>query len=60
VPVGGQVPSAFFGAIAELLAFVYQAQGSLEQKARQNQDRIARKKQDKLFGGAETGAAPAP
>jgi flagellar biosynthetic protein FlhB len=60
VPVGGQVPGAFFSAIAELLAFVYQAQGSLEEKARQNQDRIARKKQDQLFGGAETGAAPAP
>jgi flagellar biosynthesis protein FlhB len=55
VPVGGQVPSAFFAAIAEVLAFVYQAQGSLEEKARQNQARIALKKQDRLFGGA-TGA----
>jgi flagellar biosynthetic protein FlhB len=60
VPVGGQVPGAFFGAIAELLAFVYQAQGSLEQKARQNQTRIARKKQDQLFNGSSGGDAPAP
>jgi flagellar biosynthetic protein FlhB len=44
VPVGGQVPGAFFGAIAEVLAFVYQAKGTLESKARQNQQRIARKK----------------
>ncbi len=59
VPVGGQVPSAFFAAIAEVLAFVYQAQGSLEEKARQNQARVAKKRQDRLFGGVE-GAAPAP
>lgn len=44
VPVGGTVPGAFFGAIAEVLAFVYQAKGTLESKARQNQQRIARKR----------------
>jgi flagellar biosynthetic protein FlhB len=44
VPVGGTVPGAFFSAIAEVLAFVYQAKGTLESKARQNQQRIARKK----------------
>lgn len=59
VPVGGQVPNAFFSAIAEVLAFVYQAQGSLEAKARQNQARLARKKQDQFFSGADD-AAPAP
>lgn len=54
VPVGGQVPSAFFGAIAEVLAFVYQAKGTLEAKARQNQQRIAQKKLDRRMGlGAE-------
>lgn len=46
VPVGGQVPSAYFGAIAEVLAFVYQAQGRLEEQARENQNRIARKKRE--------------
>lgn len=48
VPVGGQVPSPFFAAIAETLAFVYQAQGRLEEKARQNQARIAQKRQAPL------------
>lgn len=46
VPVGGQVPGAFFAAIAEVLAFVYQAQGRLEEQARENQARIARKKRE--------------
>jgi flagellar biosynthetic protein FlhB len=43
VPVGGSVPGAFFNAVAEVLAFVYQAKGTLADKARQNQERIARK-----------------
>lgn len=43
VPVGAHVPGAFFSAIAEVLAFVYQAKGTLADKARQNQDRITRK-----------------
>jgi flagellar biosynthetic protein FlhB len=43
-PVGGAVPSQFFGAVAEILALVYQAQGSLERKAMENQRRIANKR----------------
>jgi flagellar biosynthesis protein FlhB len=58
VPVGGQVPGAFFNAIAEVLAFVYQAKGTLAEKARQNQERIARKAwTTRLDGGQE---APGP
>jgi flagellar biosynthetic protein FlhB len=61
VPVGGQVPGVFFAAIAEVLAFVYQAKGTLEAKARQNQQRIARKKQGLPNpGGQWGGAAGAP
>jgi flagellar biosynthetic protein FlhB len=47
VPVGGQVPGAYFSAIAEILAYVYQAKGTLESKARQNQERIAHKAWDR-------------
>jgi flagellar biosynthetic protein FlhB len=43
-PVGGAVPSQFFAAIAELLALVYQAQGSLERKALENQRRLQNKR----------------
>jgi flagellar biosynthesis protein FlhB len=39
-PVGSAVPSAVFSAVAELLAFVYQMQGTLAQKAEQNRNRI--------------------
>ncbi|MES2202584.1 MAG: flagellar biosynthesis protein FlhB [candidate division FCPU426 bacterium] len=42
-PVGGQVPSALFDAVAQLLAFVYQMQGKLAEKARKNRERIAKK-----------------
>ena len=38
--VGAAVPGALFAAVAELLAFVYQTQGKLEQKAQQNRERI--------------------
>jgi flagellar biosynthetic protein FlhB len=51
VPVGGQVPGAYFSAIAEVLAFVYQAKGTLADKARQNQDRIARKAWNRRLDG---------
>jgi len=43
-PVGGAVPSQFFAAIAEVLALVYQAQGSLERKALENQRRLESKR----------------
>lgn len=56
VPVGGQVPSAFFGAIAEVLAFVYQAKGTLEAKARQNQQRIMQKSRERRL---DLGSEPA-
>jgi flagellar biosynthetic protein FlhB len=39
-PVGTAVPSQLFSAVAELLAFVYQMQGTLAQKAEQNRKRI--------------------
>ena len=42
-PVGAQVPSALFDAVAQLLAFVYQMQGKLAEKARRNRERIAKK-----------------
>ncbi len=42
VPVGAAVPSLLFNAVAELLAWVYQTQGRLEEKALQNQDRLRR------------------
>jgi flagellar biosynthetic protein FlhB len=43
-PVGGAVPSQLFGALAEVLALVYQAQGSLERKALENQRRLENKR----------------
>jgi hypothetical protein len=42
--VGGAVPSQFFGAVAEILALVYQAQGSLERRALENQRRLENKR----------------
>jgi flagellar biosynthetic protein FlhB len=42
-PVGAQVPSALFDAVAQLLAFVYQVQGKLAEKARRNRERIVKK-----------------
>jgi flagellar biosynthetic protein FlhB len=41
-PVGGQVPGNLFSAVAELLAFVYQMQGKLVEKAQENRERLAR------------------
>jgi flagellar biosynthetic protein FlhB len=58
VPVGGQVPGAFFNAIAEVLAFVYQAKGTLAEKARQNQERIARKAWTSRMDGGQEAAGP--
>jgi len=58
VPVGGSVPGAYFAAIAEVLAFVYQAKGVLVAKARQNQERVARKAWERQAG--DGGGAPAP
>jgi flagellar biosynthetic protein FlhB len=43
-PVGGQVPGTLFTAVAELLAFVYQMQGKLVEKARENRERLALQK----------------
>jgi flagellar biosynthetic protein FlhB len=43
VPVGASVPSAFFNAIAELLAYVYSMQGKLEEKAMRQRERIRKK-----------------
>lgn len=59
VPVGAQVPNAYFSAIADVLAFVYQAKGTLMAKARQNQERIARKAWDQGSGPA-LGGGPIP
>jgi flagellar biosynthetic protein FlhB len=42
-PVGGAVPSALFDAVAQLLAYVYQMQGTLLEKARRNRERVAKK-----------------
>ncbi len=39
-PVGGQVPGTLFAAVAELLAYVYQLQGTLARKAEENRRRI--------------------
>ena len=65
-PVGGTVPSAFFSAVAEVLALVYQAQGSLERRALENQRRIEEKRWQRSLGsirplGPDTndGASPA-
>jgi type III secretion system FlhB-like substrate exporter len=49
-PVGGAVPSAFFSAVAEVLALVYQAQGSLERRALENQRRIEQKRWQRSLG----------
>jgi flagellar biosynthetic protein FlhB len=38
--VGQAVPSSLFGAVAELLAFVYQVQGTLARKASENRARL--------------------
>lgn len=38
--VGQSVPNALFSAVAELLAFVYQVQGTLATKAKQNRQRL--------------------
>jgi flagellar biosynthetic protein FlhB len=43
VPVGSAVPSAFFNAVAELLAYVYSMQGKLEAKALRQRARIRAK-----------------
>ncbi len=56
VPVGAAVPNALFGAIAEVLAYVYQARGTLEAKARQNEERIARKAWSRRMDGGSEGA----
>lgn len=42
-PVGGAVPSALFDAVAQLLAYVYQMQGKLLEKARRNRERVMKK-----------------
>ena len=42
-PVGSAVPGSLFSAVAELLAYVYQVQGTLAQKAEQNRRRIYQK-----------------
>jgi flagellar biosynthetic protein FlhB len=42
-PVGSAVPSSLFAAVAELLAYIYQVQGTLAQKAEQNRRRIYQK-----------------
>jgi flagellar biosynthetic protein FlhB len=42
-PVGAQVPSALFDAVAQLLAFVYQMQGRLQEKALRNRERLVKK-----------------
>ncbi|MGH7443070.1 MAG: flagellar biosynthesis protein FlhB, partial [bacterium] len=59
VPVGAAVPNAFFSAIAEVLAYVYQAKGSLEAKARQNEERIARKAWTRRMGPEPDGESAA-
>lgn len=41
-PVGSQVPGTLFTAVAELLAFVYQMQGKLVQKAQENRERLSK------------------
>lgn len=43
VPVGAAIPAPFFNAVAELLAFVYKMQGTMEEKVRRQQAYIARK-----------------
>jgi flagellar biosynthetic protein FlhB len=58
VPVGAQVPSTFFAAIAEVLAFVYQTQGTLEIKARENHRRIAAKRMQNTLGLGPEEALP--
>jgi hypothetical protein len=37
------VPSALFDAVAQLLAYVYQMQGKLLEKARRNRERVMKK-----------------
>jgi flagellar biosynthetic protein FlhB len=51
-PVGGAVPSQFFSAVAEVLALVYQAQGSLERRAMENQRRLEQKRWDKTLNSS--------
>ena len=65
-PVGGAVPGAYFSAIAEVLALVYQAQGSLERKALENQRRLEQKRWERSLAATEPfpadmndGASPA-
>ena len=41
-PVGSPVPGNLFGAVAEILAFVYQVQGTLTRKAEENRARLRR------------------
>ena len=47
------MPSQLFGAIAEVLALVYQAQGSLERKALENQRRLESKRWQKTLQGGD-------